>query len=131
MLTLLKKIPFFGWVAIAVAILFLWQGLSGFAYSNKLWNMVKSEIVADKEAIIEELEKDNLANQREKEGLYQQINQLQKQRANLQQEKDRLTAKIQEIEHALQNNPPPSSDPDALIKLLHDLGLKSVRRGKK
>ncbi len=128
MIAFLKKIPWWIWVALFVAILFLWQSISGFAYSNKLWNMVKDEIVSREKEIIEDLERQNAIDEKEKEDLYRQVNNLKNQRAELQKEKDRLLVRNEELTHALQNVSVPS-DPNALLELLHQLGLKSARRG--
>jgi flagellar biosynthesis/type III secretory pathway M-ring protein FliF/YscJ len=130
MFSFLKKIPFIGWIFIVLIILFAWQYLSGWSYSNKLWNMVKNEIVADQKRIIEELERDNLANQKEKESLYRQIDKLKTQRAELARERDALTATIEELRHALENVIVPDN-PDDLINLLRKLGLKSIHRRKR
>jgi len=128
-MSFIKKIPWFVWVGLIIAILFLWQNLSGYAYSNKLWNMVKDQIVADEKRIIEDLEKDNLANQKEKEGLYQALRESENKRHLVEQENARLKARDQELTDAIQNITVPT-DPDALVDLLHKLGLKSVQRRK-
>lgn len=124
------KFPWWVWVGLIIVLLFLWQSLSGWSYSNKLWNMVKNEIVTDEARIIEDLEKDNLANQKEKEGLYRQLNDLKQQRVALKQEKETLIAENERLNHALENIIIPS-DPNTLVDLLHKLGLRSVERRKR
>jgi len=125
MLAFLKKIPWWVYIGVFVGMLFLWQAISGFSYSNKLWNMVRNQIVSDQTQIIEELEKDNLANQQEKAGLYSQINNLKQQRVDLQREKDVLSGRIQELQNALQSVSVPNNTVD-LVDLLHKFGLKSA-----
>lgn len=130
LLNILKKFPWWFWVVILVAIFFFWQSLSGWAYSNKLWNMVKREIVSDQLQIIEELERQNAIDQKEKEDLYRQVNNLKIQRSSLQKEREALLKKVQEITNALQNVSVPN-DPDDLVRLLHTLGLRSAERRSK
>jgi len=129
MMTWFKKLPWWFWVGLIILALFLWQNFTGWAYSSKLYNLVKKEMVADMETIIEELEQDNLQNQKEKETLYRQIEQLSKQKAELQKEKDTLKAKIEEIIHAQENIVIPD-DPGELVLLLRKLGFRSIERRK-
>jgi hypothetical protein len=127
MIGFLKKLPWWFWVVIGVAILFVWQGLSGFSYSNKLWNMAKAEIVKDEVRIIEDLKKDNLTKQTERKSLLREIDDLKKQRVLLEQEKETLSARNQELENALQNVTIPGNTDDLVI-LLRKLGLRSATR---
>jgi peptidoglycan hydrolase CwlO-like protein len=129
MINLLKKLPLWVYVLVFVAILFFWQYASGWSYSNKLWNIMKAEIIADQQEIISELEKQNLINEKEKGVLYGQINDLKKQREALQQQKNTLLAKIEELNHAIENITVPAS-PDDLITLFHKYGFRSAVRRK-
>jgi peptidoglycan hydrolase CwlO-like protein len=130
MLAFLKKIPLWAYIAILVAILFLWQSISGFAYSNKLWNMVKNQIVTDQTDIINELEKADAIAQKEKEDLYKQINKLQQQRADLQREKEDLRLEAKRLKDELDKIVIPA-DPSSLVDLLHRYGLPSARSGRR
>lgn len=130
MIAWIKKWPWWAWIGLVIALLFLWQSLSGWSYSNKLWKMVKNQIVTDQTNIIETLEKDNLANQKEKADLYRQLNDLKQQKVALKQEKETLVAENERLNHALENIIIPS-DPNTLVDLLHKLGLRSVERRKR
>jgi len=55
-LTLAKKIPWWGWVGAAIAVLFLWQSVSGWAATRKLYNMALDNLRHDQSRVIEVLE---------------------------------------------------------------------------
>ena len=130
MLSFLRKLPWWVYVLTFVAILLLWQNVSGWSHSSKLWNMVKDQIVTDQSHIIEELEKDNLATQKEREDLYNQINALQRQRVDLRKEKEDLRLEAKRLKDELDKIVIPA-DPDSLIDLLHRYGLPSARGGRR
>jgi hypothetical protein len=41
------------WVAIAVVIFVIWQGVTGAALTSKMWNMVKDQIVTDQTRVVQ------------------------------------------------------------------------------
>jgi uncharacterized coiled-coil DUF342 family protein len=73
------------------------------------------------------LEKDNVANQKEKEGLYGQLNNLKNQRAELKKERDGLKNKIKELQDARDKIVVPDN-PDDLVLLFRKLGILSTHR---
>ena len=57
-LNLLKKIPWWGWIAIAIAILFLVNYISARALNRSLFNMALDQLREDKTTIVENLKKE-------------------------------------------------------------------------
>ena len=125
MINFLKKIPWWLYFAVAIAI-FVWiQIASGASISRKLWDQVKNQIVADKAQIIDDLEKQNTIDEAEKGRLYQEIAKIQQQRAVAQADRDKLVVENKRLRDAFAKINIPS-DPNALVDLLRKLGLKSA-----
>jgi hypothetical protein len=53
-----KGLPWYGWVLIGLAILYLFNVASGSIYSRKLWNMLHDQILQEDKTIQKELEKE-------------------------------------------------------------------------
>jgi len=58
LLTFAKGLPWWGWVLVGLAVLYLFNMVSGSIYTRKLWNMIRDQIVQEDKAIQEELEKE-------------------------------------------------------------------------
>ena len=127
--TLMKGLPWWGWVFIALAILYLFNVASGSIYSRKLWNMVHDQIAAEDRAIREELEKEvTRLDEREKELIHENAR-IKKQLAATQEEKRVLLGRLHEIEtqlDAIDSTLPPSTDLDALAERFKKRGYSPV-----
>ncbi len=96
-LTFAKGLPWWAWVLVGLAVLYLFNVASGSIYSRKLWGMIHQEIVKEDKAIQEELEKEvTRLDQREKE-LIQENARIKKQLAAAQEEKTMLLGRLHEI----------------------------------
>ncbi len=124
-----KRFPWWAWVLMALAILYLFNVASGSIYTRKLWNMVHDQIAAEDRAIQEELEREvSRLDQREKE-LIQENARIKKQLAAAQEEKRVLLGRLNEIEtqlNAVASNLPPSTDLDALAERFKKRGYSPV-----
>jgi hypothetical protein len=53
MMTILKKIPLWGWLCLVLAALLVWQAMSGWAMAGKLYKQALDTLREDKTAIVE------------------------------------------------------------------------------
>jgi FtsZ-binding cell division protein ZapB len=129
LLTFAKGLPWWAWVLVGLAILYLFNVASGSIYTQKLWNMLHDQIVQEDKAVQEELEKEvNRLDQREKE-LIQENARIKQQLAAAQEEKRVLLGRLHEIENqlnAVASNLPPSTDLDALAERFKKRGYSPV-----
>ncbi len=138
MLTKLKlliiSVPWWGWVAGIVLILFLWQSRSGWAYSSKLFNLALDNIRTDRSRVVEVLEENMASYEKEINNLEAQVKKVQLGKA----ESDRLLAKkeaeisardrrIDELQKKLANIIV-SDDPDRLLRDLNSRGPWTIRK---
>jgi len=124
---LFKKIPLWGYVAGIVAILILWQSLSGWAYSKKLYNMALDNLRTDQSRIVKTLEENQTMYENEIQKLQSELERIKSQQAVVKAENERLKGKVSELQ-AQRENIIVSSDPDILVNDLHKLGIKSAIR---
>lgn len=129
-LTILKKIPWWGWIAGIVAIIFLWQSLSGWAYSKKLYNMALDQLREDQSDIIKAKDEWIASCEQEIQNLQRKVEANQRQQATLRAENEKLKGRIHELEIAQANINVPT-DPDALVDDLRKHGLGSAHRRKR
>lgn len=134
MINLLKKLPWWTWITIAVAIFIIWQSLSGWAQSRKLYNMAldqlredQTNIIEIKEAYIKDCESEISRLAEEKEVLRRQKEAIQKQANESAMEIARLEGNIRALEIKLRNITI-STDIDAIIDDLRKRGLSTIRR---
>jgi len=130
----LKKVPWWGWLALAVTILFLWQSLSGWAMSRKLYDMVLDNLRSDQTRIIEEREayikdcEDEISKiVGEKEVLKKEKLIILRQASESAAEVTRLEGNVNALERQLQNITV-GDDPDRLIDDLRKRGLSTIHR---
>jgi len=130
----IKKIPWWGWVGAIVAILLLWQSLSGWAYSRKLYGMAldnlrkdESRVIRDKDEWIKVCESAIL-------DLKKEVDKIGREKARVQLEANqsavevaRLKGRINELQEMLKRIVI-SNDPDVVINDLKRYGLRSIRR---
>jgi len=133
LLSLAKKVPLWGWITGIVIILILWQSLSGWAMSRKLYSMVldnlrqdQSQAIKDKDAWIKSCEKEigQLAN--EKAEIEKKKAILEKKDIASTAEITRLVGRNNELQNRL-NNIVTSDDPDRLLEDLRSRGINIKR----
>lgn len=127
MITFLRKIPWWGWVALLIVILFLWQSLSGWVASRKLYDMALDNLRHDQNKIIETLEEALTEREKELANLYQDLHLLKTQQAQARAETEKLKGKIRELQVQRENILVPV-DPDRLVDELRRFGIGSAHR---
>ena len=132
-LSLLKKIPWWGWAALGVAILFSWQSFSGWAASRKLYDIAlnqlredRTQIIEEKEAYIKDCEDEISKLAGEKEALRKEKLIIQRQASESAAEVARLEGNVHALERQLQSITI-GDDPNKIVEDLRRLGLKSIR----
>lgn len=129
-MNLLKKIPWWGWLALALVILFIWQSISGWTASRKLYDMVLDNLRLDQNKIVKTLEQTITDREKELAGLYEELDRIKEQQAQARAETERLKGKIHELQVQRENIVVPG-DPDLLVDELRRHGLRSVHRRKR
>ena len=87
---LVKKVPLWGWIVIVIFIILIWQHLSGWTVSRKLYNMALNQLREDKTAVIEKLESDKKERDTIIINLGNQVKDVQKKRVVAEAESQRL-----------------------------------------
>ena len=127
--TFSKGLPWWAWVLVGLAVLYLFNVASGSIYSQKLWSMIHDQMVQEDKAVQEELEKKvTRLDQRERE-LIQENERIKQQLASAQEEKQVLLGRLHEIEtqlNAVASNLPPSTDLDGLAERFKKRGYNPV-----
>ena len=95
-LSVLKKIPLWGWIAIAIAILFLVNYASSRVLNRSLFNMALDQLREDKTAIVDRLQEDVQKGKEEKAQLQTKIEAVQKKAAAAEAESQRLKGLVNE-----------------------------------
>ena len=126
----IKKVKWWMWIGLIVAILLIWQYLSGWAYSRKLYNMALDNLRTDQSRIVKVLEENQQMYETEITKLNQDLQSIQKQKVQVQVENERLRGINNELQNRLENVTVPD-DIDSLLDLLHKLGLKSAGKGRR
>ena len=133
MFALLRKVPWWGWAGLAVAILFFANWVSGSVYSGKLWNMVADQIRTDQSRIVETLEQTVTEREKELAALQDELSEIQRQEQAAEAETGRLKGLIREKDGeilALKKEREAiivSTDPRELVDELHRMGYRSGR----
>lgn len=130
MISILKKIPWWGWFALAIAILFFWQSLSGWAASRKLYDMALDNLRIDQSKIVETLEEIITERERELANIYEELERVKQQQVQARAETERLKGKIRELQAQRENILVPG-DPDRLVDELRRFGIGSAHRIKR
>src|SRR3990172_5673589 len=97
-LELIKKLPWWMWLAAAVAIFILWQSISGWAAGRKLYNMALDNLRHDQSRVVEVLEENNEMYLKELDRVTHELKQLKQQEAAVRAENQRLAGRIYELE---------------------------------
>jgi len=95
-LSLIKKIPLWGWIAIAIAIFFLVNYASSRALNRSLFNMALDQLREDKTAIVEGLKQDQEEKARAISELQNQVKDVQRKRVAAEAESKRLERLVDE-----------------------------------
>lgn len=133
MLAILKKVPWWGWVGIGVAILVVWQGVTGAATVKSLYHQALDLLRSDQSKVVKTLEENAKIYEREIAKLNGQIEAIQKEKAKLAADKARSDMEIARLNgriNALQDELDKivvSNDPDLVIKSLQRR-FPSIRR---
>jgi chromosome segregation ATPase len=133
MLQLIKKIPIWGWIIVVVVILFVWQSISGWAESRKLYTMVLDNLREDQSQIVEDKDKWIKACEDEIAKLAEDKAKIQKEKLALQKKNAQSELEISRLmgeNHDLQNRLSRivvSTDPDKLLDDLRSRGI-NIRR---
>ncbi len=129
LLQLAKRIPWWGWIIGIVIILLLWQSLSSWAMSRKLYNMAldnlrqdQSQIIKDKDEWIKSCEEEIGQLVEEKTKIEEKKAVLEKKDIALTAEITRLIGSNNELQNRL-NNIITSDDPDRLLEDLQRRGI--------
>jgi len=130
MISILKKIPWWGWVALAVAIFFLWQSLSGWAASRHLYNMALDNLRTDQSRIVRILEETVIEREKELASVYEDLERNKQEQALSRAETERLKGKIRELQ-ARRDTIIVSDDPDRLVDELRRFGIGTAHRIKR
>jgi len=93
---MIKKIPWWGWIAIVIAILFLVNYISSRVLNRSLFNMALDQIREDKTAIVERLEKDQRENAKVIAELKNQVKDIQQRRTAAEAESKKLARLVDE-----------------------------------
>ena len=102
-MTFLRKIPFWGWVGMAIAALFLWQSLSGFAYSRKLFDVALDHLRTDQSRVVETLEDEMGKRESELADLYKRIDIIQRQAIAAKTESEGLRRLVHEKDSQIES----------------------------
>jgi len=133
-LSILKKVPLWGWVAIAIAILFLANYASSRALNRSLFNMALDQLREDQSQIVQQRDED-IAN------FKKQVLDLQGEVKKIQQEKaiekakavasaaevTRLKGRINDLQDQI-DKILISNDPNVILDDLRRLGIRSIKR---
>jgi hypothetical protein len=130
MLTFIKKIPLWMWLVLAIGILFLWQSLSGWAATRKLYDMALDNLRIDQSRVVEVLEGALAEREKELANLYGELERLKVQQTQARAETERLRGKIRELQAQRENIIVPG-DPDRLVDELRKRGISSAHRRKR
>jgi len=95
-MTFLKKVPWWGWVAIVIAILFLINYVSSRALNRSLFNMALDQLREDKTAIVEKLKQDQTEKAKVITDLQDKVKDVQRKRIAAEAESKRLARLVNE-----------------------------------
>ena len=93
---MIKKIPWWGWIVVAIAILFLVNYISSRVLNRSLFNMALDQIREDKTAIVERLNKDKEQRDKVIVELQNQVKDIQQRRIAAEAESQRLARLVNE-----------------------------------
>lgn len=95
-MTFLKRVPWWGWIVIVIAILFLVNYASSRMLNRSLFNMALDQLREDKTAIVENLKKDSEKKAKAITELQIQVKEVQARRKAAEAESKRLAGLVNE-----------------------------------
>lgn len=122
--------PWWFWLAALVAIFILWQSISGWAQSRKLYNMMLDQLREDQADVVKQKESYIADCEKEIEVLVEELREVKKLRTIQQAENGRLMEVIRGINAARENIVVPS-DPNGIVSKFNELGFRSSHRRKR
>jgi len=126
----LPKLPWWFYLAAAVTIFILWQSVSGWAASRKLYDMALDNLRHDQSRVVEVLEANAKMYESELMRVTRELEQLKQQQAAVRAENQRLIGRIHELEEGRDNIVVPV-DLGQLVDGFRKLGLGSAQRRKR
>jgi hypothetical protein len=129
MINILKKFPWWFWIVVMVGILILWQSLSGWAQSRKLYDMMLDQFREDQSRVIKDKEEWIADCEKEISELNSELQGVRKDKETQRAENGRLMEVIRGIQAQRENIVVPD-DPDGIVRKFHELGFKSIHRRK-
>ncbi|MDP2362991.1 MAG: hypothetical protein Q8M94_04375 [Ignavibacteria bacterium] len=96
LLLTLKKFPWWFWVGLLIAFFLIWQSLSGWAVSHKLYSLALDQLREDKTAIVEKLKQDQTEKAKAIVDLQNKVKDVQRKRAAAEAESQRLARLVNE-----------------------------------
>jgi len=133
-LSILKKVPLWGWVAIAIAILFLANYASSRALNRSLFNMALDQLREDQSQIVQQKTEEAEAFKKQNLDLKEEVKKVQKEKALERARAAESAAEVVRLKgriNALQvqiDNIIVSHDPDAVLDSLRKQGIRSIKR---
>ena len=129
-LEIIKKFPWWFWLATAIAVFILWQSVSGWAQSRKLYNMALDNLRHDQSNVVRVLEENAKMYESELMRVTRELEQLKQHQAAVRAENQRLAGRVYELEREREAIIVPV-DPDRLVDGFRKLGLSSAQRRKR
>jgi len=131
---MIKKIPLWGWIAIAIAILFLVNYISSRALNRSLFNLALDQIREDKTGVVQQRDEWIATCEKQILDLQKDVERVQKEKAIEKARAAQSAAEVVRLKgriNALQvqiDNIVVSHDPDAVLDSLRKQGIRSIRR---
>ena len=132
--SILKKVPWWGWIAIAIAILLLVNYASSKALNRSLFNMALDQLRKDQSQVIQQKDEWIKACEDQILDLQKDVERVQKEKAIEKAraaasaaEVVRLKGRIDELQFKI-DNIVVSNDPDIVLDSLRKQGIRSIKR---
>jgi peptidoglycan hydrolase CwlO-like protein len=131
---LIKKIPLWGWIAIAIAILFLANYASSRALNRSLFNMALDQLREDRTGVVQQRDEWIATCEKQILDLQKDVERVQKEKAIEKARAAQSAAEVVRLKgriNALQvqiDNIVVSHDPDAVLDSLRKQGIRSIKR---
>ena len=130
----LKKVPWWGWVVIVIAVLFLVNYVSSRALNRSLFNLALDQFREDQGQVIQQRDEWIATCEKQILDLQKDIDRIQKEKAvekgkaaTSAAEVVRLKGRIDELQFKI-DNIVVSNDPDIVLDSLRKQGIRSIKR---
>ena len=114
------------WIILAIVIIVVWQISTGWSQTGKLWNIVMTDIVHDRDSAIETLEQEVDLLNRDRDRVRKSLDEERRQRSIITAKNKLLEDKNAQLQGQLDNFTQPS-DPDTLVRELQKRGYRVIR----